>query len=977
VNGQEVDGLVRERICRGCHNSVSPNASFYGYCLDCLLMPLFDFADLNEENAENQFEPYQILTHPDGSFVELGRGSMGITYQAIDTTLEFPVALKVIDFKAAGVESNRERFLREARAAAKLRHPNVASVLYYGVRPYGPCFYAMELVEGETLAERVERTGPLSTRDALEVVAQVAKALEAAEKHGLVHRDLKPANLMLLNGPEISVKVIDFGLAKMVGHQEPKDRITYDGFIGTPAFASPEQFAGAKIDQRSDYFSLGSTLFYLLTGNQPFKADEIAELLRTDPVGTSFRSSVFGSNAFRTSTPPSHRIGAPSIQSPLRSKTWPRRRPGVVRSSSLPKTVPSPVRRLAAALLSPDPADRPQNGPALVEAITKCQRAIEGTKRIGKNAFLAAAAVLLVAAILFFFQSGIFTKDNAAKSIAVLPFDNLGPAKDDSYFVDGVQDDILTNLAKIADLQVISRGSVQAYRDPAKRPSPKEIGEALHVRYLLNGSIQREGDRIRVNARLEDTQSGRELWAEQYDGELTEIFTIQTELAEAISQELRAKLSTAEKSSIGEIPTRDFAAYELYLHAKELMANYDEQTQSTEPFASGARLLQEAVHRDPNFALAWALLAHADDGLYWTNADHTGSRRTAAEDALQKALSLRPDLGEAHLEAGRHLLVTTRDYSATRRELEIARRTLPNSANLFGLLASVASRQGQWREALEDYRRAGMLDPKNVRWIIDSSGIYDFHRQYDEVRRGFAEITEAGASNQSTDYKKAVLIWQEKGDTSGFHTLLDEPNGPLRGIGRATLLKITAAMADRNFINAEQTLAADPKQEFDLGDRRFVCRNFLLGWIKKVEENIAAAKTAFETARPIQVAYLQKWPDDPNPLMMLALTDAALGRTEDALNEGRQAVAMLPISKDAIDGPVLATELAQVYVWAGENELAIQQLETLKQVPRALTYGDFAKLPEWDPLRSDPRFQKLLSALKPIPIANRTELAQK
>jgi serine/threonine protein kinase len=430
-------------------------------------MPLFDFADLTEENAENQFEPYQILTHPDGSLVELGRGSMGITYQAIDTTLEFPVALKVIDFKAAGVESNRERFLREARAAAKLRHPNVASVLYYGVRPYGPCFYAMELVEGETLAERVERAGPLSTRDALEVVAQVAKALEAAEKHGLIHRDLKPANLMLLNGPEINVKVIDFGLAKMVGHQEPKDRITYDGFIGTPAFASPEQFSGAKIDQRSDYFSLGSTLFYLLTGNQPFKADEIAQLLRRDPVvtdsprhspadageGANSRSSVFGSNAFQTN-----------------------------RSSSLPKTIPLPVRKLATALLSPDPKDRPQNGPALVEAITKCQRTIEGPKRIGKTAFLAIAAVLVAGATLFFFQSGILQKDNGAKSIAILPFDNLSPVKDDSYFVDGVQDDILTNVAKIADLQVISRSSVQTYRNPASRPPAREIGEALHVR---------------------------------------------------------------------------------------------------------------------------------------------------------------------------------------------------------------------------------------------------------------------------------------------------------------------------------------------------------------------------------------------------------------------------------------------------------------------------------------------------------------
>jgi serine/threonine protein kinase len=944
-------------------------------------MPLFDFADLNEENAKNQFEPYEILTHPDGSFVELGRGSMGTTYQAVDTTLQFPVALKVIDFKAAGVESNRERFLREARAAAKLRHPNVANVLYYGVRPYGPCFYAMELVEGETLAERVERTGPLSTHDALEVIAQVAKALEAAEKHGLVHRDLKPANLMLLNGPGINVKVIDFGLAKMVGHQEPTDRITYDGFIGTPAFASPEQFSGAQIDQRSDYFSLGSTLFYLLTGNQPFKADEIAQLLsRTDSVGTSSRSSAGPWVRTQTSGPPSLRFGAPWPEGSKNLRTWPRRSPaaaGVVASSSLPKGIPSPVRKLAAALLSPDPKDRPQNGQALVEAITSCQRAIEGKKRIGRNAFWVSAAGLLMAAIVFLFQSGIFTKDSTAKSIAVLPFDNLSPVKDDSYFVDGVQDDILTNLAKIADLQVISRGSVQAYRTPANRPLPKEIGEALHVRYLLDGSIQRDDNRIRVTARLEEAQTGRELWAERYDRQLTDVFTIQSELAEAISQELRAKLSMAEKSSIGEIPTRDLAAYELYLHAKELISDYDEQTQSTEPLASAARLLGETVNRDPGFALAWALLARAHDDLYWSNTDHTDHRRTAAENALHQALSLRPDLGEAHMEAGFHLLVTTCDYPAIRRELEIARRTLPNSAPLFGLLARVASRQAQWLEALQDYEKARTLDPKNVRWIIDISGIYDFHRQYEEVHRGFVEIAKAGASTQSTDYKKAVLTWQEAGDTSGFHALLDEPNGPLRGMGRATLLKITAAMGDRNFAKAEQILAADPKQEFDLGDRRFICRDFLLGWIKKAGGNIAAAKAAFETARPFQVAYLQKWPDDPNPLMMLALVDAALGHTPDALTEGRQAVAMRPISKDAIDGPVLATELAQVYVWAGENELAIQQLEMLKQVPRALTYGDFAKLPEWDPLRSDPRFQQLISQLKPIPIVNRSEPANR
>ncbi len=927
--------IPEQTTCRRCHAIISSKRSYHGYCLPCLLNPALEPDHLLEQDQSNRFEPYEVLTHSDGSFVELGRGSMGITYRALDTNLQLPVALKVIDFSVAGQEINWERFLREARAAARLRHPHVVSVLYYGVARDGQCYYAMELVEGETLAERVRRSGPLPVTDALEVIAQVASALQAVEKQGLVHRDLKPANLMLLKDTGLSVKVIDFGLAKSISTQEPSDRITHDGFIGTPAFASPEQFSHEKIDQRSDYFSLGSTLFYLLTGSPPFKADQICEL-------------------------PEQMIHREPLIAQLKAAR-----------------IPSQVRKLVDSLLSAAPEDRPQSGRALVEAIAKCQRAIAKTKRIGSKTAIIAGLGLLIVAMLFFFQSGIFTKDSTAKSIAVLPFNNLSSASDDSYFVDGVQDDILTDLAKIADLQVISRGSVQGYRNPANRPLPREIGQALHVRYLLNGSVQREGSRIRVTAQLEEAQTGRELWAERYDGELTDVFAIQAELAEGISHELRAKLSTAEKSSLSEIPTRDLAAYELYLHAKELIANYDEQTQSAEPFYSGVRLLEEAVNRDPGFALAWAMLAKANDGLYWHSADHTESRRTAAENALQKALQLRPDLGEVHLEAGHHLSVTTRDYPAIRRELELARRTLPNSAYLFGLLASVNSRQGQWREAVQDYERASTLDPKNVHWIIGLYGIYDFHRQYEEVHRGLAETARAGASTQSIDYKKAVLTWQEKGDTSGFHALLDEPAGPLRASGRATLLKISAALGDRNFAKAEQILAADPKEEFEVGERRFACRDFLLGWIKKSEGDDAAAKIAFVNSRPMQLAYVQKWSDDPNPLTMLALTDAALGHTEDALSEGRQATAMQPISRDAIDGPLLAAEVAEVYAWAGERELAIKQLEMLEQVPRALTYGDLARLPDWDSLRSDPRFQKVLSQLKPIPIVNRSDSANR
>jgi eukaryotic-like serine/threonine-protein kinase len=929
-------------VCPNCGVSVTAKDSFYGYCLTCLLDSAVGAPGVAEKSSATGFDPYTIVTHPDGSPVELGRGSMGITYRAIDRNLQLPVALKVIDLKAAGREINWERFLREARAAARLRHPHVANVLHYGVAGDGQCYYAMELVEGETLAERVRRSGPLPVEDAVAAIAQVVSALQAAEKLGLVHRDLKPANLMLVDGPGINVKVIDFGLAKILGAAESSERITQDGFVGTPAFASPEQFSGAEVDQRSDYFSLGSVLFYLLSGEPPFRADQIPAL------------------AEETSSP---------------ARAMPRREldryPPIERLKSL-RILP-PARELVVSLLSASPEDRPQNGAVLQEKINKCRQAIAKTKRgNGKNiATIAAAVGLLAAAALCFFFSVAFRKDSAAKSIAVLPFDNLSPAKDDSYFAEGVQDDILTNLAKIAELRVISRGSVQGYRDRAKRPPPGEIGQALNVRYLLNGSIRREGNRIRITAQLEEAQTGRELWAERYDGELTDVFAIQAELAETISQQLRARLSSAEKDSLGDIPTHDLAAYELYLHAKELLASYDETTQGWEPVNSAVRLLNESVTRDPSFALAWCRLATAHDYAYRYNLDHSDSRRTAAESALQKALSLRPDLGEIHLAAGLHLMVTTRDYSAIRREIEIARRTLPNSADLFALLASIDTRQGRWLDALGDYERELTLDPKNLSLIINRYHLYRYHRQYDELRRIASETVTTGPDAQSIDFEKAEITWDETGDTSAFHALLDEPAGPLRAIGRATLVKIICALADRNFVGGEKILAADPKQEFEGGDRRFICRDCALGWIKKSEGADAAARTAFASARPLQLAYVQKFPDDPNPLMMLAYTDAALGLKEDAVTEARQAVAMRPISQDAVDGAPLAADLAEVYLWAGEHELAIEQLEAAEQIPRALTYGDLAKLPEWDALRDDPRFQKVLSQLKPIPIVNR------
>ena len=920
-------------ICRRCHETIGADESYGGYCFGCLLLPALASDQGAEIDQIGRFGPYELLSHPDGSFVELGRGSMGITYEALDTNLYSSVALKVIHSEAAARERNRERFLREARAAARLRNPHVASVLYYGVREDNQCFYAMELVEGETLAQRVRRLGPLSIKEALEVMSQVASALEATEKCGVVHRDLKPANLMLVNGPGINVKVIDFGLAKIVGNDEPLDQITHDGFIGTPAFASPEQLSGGQIDQRSDYYSVGSTLFYLLTGNPPFEADGIGELAKRIDSETSLGKLL------------------------QRSK------------------LPAPVQTLLRSLLSADLNNRPQTGKELAEAVAKCQRAITKPKHRQVLLMLSiiGVAALTVAGLLFWSAPH---QNSVEKSIAVLPFENLSSNSDKAYFADGMQDEILTHLASVADLHVISRDSVKTYRDPVHRPSPSDIAKALHVNYLVTGSIQRDANRIRATVHFIEAKTGRELWAEHYDGEPADVFAIQTQIAEVISSELQAKLSTAEKASIEEPPTHDVAAYELYLHARELLWNYDEATQGWDPLYSAVRLLEDAVSRDPKFALAWLQLAKMDDALYWFDADRSDSRRQAAESTLQKALSLRPDLGEIHLRLAAHLLTIGHDYSAIGKELEIARRSMPNSAAVFTLLADVELHRGQWRDALQDLERASTLDPRNLSLLITRGNVYQYHRQYEKLQQAFAEAAITWASADSIQLQKALADWQANGDTAPLHALLDEPAGPLRAIGRATVLKLICAEADRDFAQAEKILATDPKQEFEAGNRRFLCKDYLLGCIKADEGDEAAARIAYAKARPLQLAYVNKWPDEPNSLMVLAATDAALGRKEEALREARQAVAMQPISQNAVDGPILATNLAEVYLLAGERELAMEQLESLVEVPRALNYGELAKMAEWDSLRNDPRFQKLLAELKPIPIVNRSELGE-
>ena len=430
--------------------------------------------------GSTRFGVYEIDCHADGSLYELGRGAMGVTYRATDTSLQRKVALKIIKTDIAERSADaRERFMREARAAASLRHENIATVHQFGMRlETGQYFYAMELIEGETLEDRVRRAGPLDARTTIKIAQQVTSALTAAEKHGLVHRDLKPANLMLVstdgemarvtNNTKLLVKIIDFGLAKAIHTETDPKSLTHDRFVGTPAFASPEQFEHAALDVRSDIYSLGETLWFALTGKTPFAGRTLSEIHRAQK-----------SNAL-----PTEQLKAAHVPFRLRS--------------------------VLGSMLAFEPASRPGTG-ELAARLQRCSHEARKTRRT-RVALAAAALVILGMSALFVFQPSRI--QNAAlnpaadKSIAVLPFENRSRDPENVFFTDGVQDEILTDLSKITDLKVISRTSVLQYKSGVAR-NLREIGQQLGVANVVEGSVQRSGNRVRVNAQLIDARTTR------------------------------------------------------------------------------------------------------------------------------------------------------------------------------------------------------------------------------------------------------------------------------------------------------------------------------------------------------------------------------------------------------------------------------------------------------------------------------------
>ena len=576
-------------------------------------------------------------------------------------------------------------------------------------------------------------------------------------------------------------------------------------------------------------------------------------------------------------------------------------------------------------------------------------------------AALIASLVALAAAIGWsVWESGLFSP-TPEKSIAVLPFQNLSNEEENAYFAYGVQDEILTNLARIADLKVISRTSVMPYKSGVPR-NLHEIGRQLGVANVVEGTVRRAGNRVRVNAQLVDARSDRQLWAQTYDRELADVFTIQSNIAKAIADELQAKLSPNEVSAIERPPTSDIAAFNLYAHARNVLAIRNARKDLLE----AADLLNQAVTQDPSFFQAYCQLAHTHDRIYFLGYDHTPARLAMAEAAIQSAFRLRPDAGEAHLARAQNLYRGHLEYDAALAELDVAAKTLPNDTAVFELKGYIQRRQGKQEEAVRSLERAIELDPRNTFTLQQIGLSYHHLRRYAEEKSVLDRALAVEANDVDTKVARAFVDFHWKADTRQLHQTLDS----IRATNPAATQSIAdglliCALAERDPVAAKNAaIAAGSNPPFTDEAVNF-SRPFVEGVIAHMTKDENMARLAFTAARAEQEKIIQAQPNYGPPLCVLGLIDAALGQKEEALREVRQAVALLPVEKDAINGVVMIKYLAMTAAWIGDNDLACEQLAVAIRPPSRLTYGQLKLLPFWDPLRGDPRFEKIVASLAP------------
>ena len=550
------------------------------------------------------------------------------------------------------------------------------------------------------------------------------------------------------------------------------------------------------------------------------------------------------------------------------------------------------------------------------------------------------------------------------KSIAVLPFENLSDDKQNTYFADGVLDQILTNLAKVSDLRVISHTSVRQYKSGEPR-NLREIGKQLGVSHILEGSVRRSGDRLRISAQLIDARTDSQMWAETYDRTAADLFAIQSDLAQSIVAQLQTKLSAQQKAEIEQRPTQDLLAFELYERAKQIVDSYLIADDVRAAVLSALQSLDQAIKRDPDFVSAYCYIARANDLLYFFDLDPTPDRILLAEAAVKAALRLRPASAEAHFAMADFLFRCHRDYDGALKELAIARPGLPNDTAFFILSGYITRRRNNWVQAERDFRTAVELDPRNPNAYNLLADTYNLQRKHLRAAQVYDRVLAAGERTPIVFYRRDSSLFNRTGDSKGLRRVLSE-NPDMDVGGGQTPYRVFLALMDGNFAEAERALAASPREEFqDIDYSFYYPKPWFEAIIARAKGDSATATAAFSAARAILEQRLAVKPEHARTLAVLAQVDAGLGRKELAIQEAQHAVGLMPLSKDVYDGALVLEGLAQVYTWSNESDRAIELLQKLVAMPSYVNYARLKLLPIWNPLRGDPRFQKIVESLAP------------
>jgi TolB-like protein/tetratricopeptide (TPR) repeat protein len=872
--------------------------------------------------------PYEILA-------PIGAGGMGEVYRARDKKLDRDVAVKVLPLSVAGDPNALARFEREAKAVAALSHPNILAIHDFGMHD-GHAYAVMELLEGETLRGKLA-AGPIPRKQAVDYALQVARGLSAAHEKGIMHRDLKPENLFVTKDGH--VKILDFGLARRVEVFSPDEETsnptvsshTLPGTVmGTMGYMSPEQVRGLPADHRSDIFSFGAIFYELLTGVRAFKkdtsSDTMAAILRDEPPEPA--------DSGRDFSPGFDNIVRHCLEKDRENRFQSAKSIVFALSEASSSTFTSGVRFV----------ERPAAGKRKAVSIT------------------AAAILLLAFAGVFLWRrshpgSG---EVAAVKRVAVLPFENLGAAEDD-YFADGISDEIRGKLTSLPGVEVIARGSSVPYKKTRKTPS--QIAQELGVGYLLTATVRWEksagGSRVHVTPELVEVKEAgapTAKWQHGFDAALTDVFAVQSVIASRVAQALGVALGAGEEKRLSEKPTQNLAAYDAYLKGEEIWNSLGDDPPS---IRKALGFYEQAVALDPGFLQAWARVSWANSILY-ANSTPTPALAERARQAGEKAVALAPNRPEGYLALGHSERLVSKDFNRALEQYAKGQRVAPGNADLLYGTARAEEGLGRWDAAVEHLRQAASLDPRSAVNLTALGYALQRLRRYPEARETYERGLALAPANLSLIGETAMTFLGE-GNLVGARAVL---KAVPKDVGSIELVAYVANANDLVWVLDEQQrelLLRLTPSAFD-DDRGTWAR--CLNQAYALKRDAANVRAYAEEARQAFEEQLRATPDNAQRHVVLGLALAYLGRKEEAIREGERGVALDPVAKDAVRGPYYQHELVRIYILVGEPEKALDQLEPLLKIPYYLSPAWLRIDPNFDPLRQNPRFQRLVAGAK-------------